>query len=52
MSELHPLPIGTDRITTGEEIVICAPFDGRSSGGSRRRDRTRSMPRSRQPGLR
>jgi acyl-CoA reductase-like NAD-dependent aldehyde dehydrogenase len=32
MSELHPLPIGGDRVTTGEEVVVEAPFDGRELG--------------------
>ncbi len=32
MSEMHPLPIGADRITTGEEITIYAPFDGAELG--------------------
>jgi acyl-CoA reductase-like NAD-dependent aldehyde dehydrogenase len=32
MSELHPLPIGSDRVTTSEEVVVEAPFDGRELG--------------------
>jgi acyl-CoA reductase-like NAD-dependent aldehyde dehydrogenase len=29
---LHPLPIGTERVTTGEEVVVRAPFDGAELG--------------------
>jgi acyl-CoA reductase-like NAD-dependent aldehyde dehydrogenase len=32
MSELHPLPIGAERVTTAEEIVISSPFDGAELG--------------------
>jgi acyl-CoA reductase-like NAD-dependent aldehyde dehydrogenase len=32
MSDLHPLPIGDDRVTTAEEIVITSPFDGAELG--------------------
>ncbi len=32
MSELHPLPIGGERITTADEIVIRSPFDGAELG--------------------
>lgn len=32
MSDLHPLPIGTERVTTGDEVVVRAPFDGRELG--------------------
>ena len=32
MSELHPLPIGSERVTTGDEIVIRSPFDDRELG--------------------
>lgn len=32
MSELHPLPIGSERITTDDEIVIRSPFDDRDLG--------------------
>jgi acyl-CoA reductase-like NAD-dependent aldehyde dehydrogenase len=32
MSELHPLPIGSERVTTGEEIVIRSPFDNSELG--------------------
>src|SRR3954468_8952939 len=32
MSELHPLPIGSERVTTDEEVAILAPFDGRELG--------------------
>jgi acyl-CoA reductase-like NAD-dependent aldehyde dehydrogenase len=32
MSELHPLPIGSERVTTGDEIVIRSPFDGADLG--------------------
>jgi acyl-CoA reductase-like NAD-dependent aldehyde dehydrogenase len=31
-TELHPLPIGSDRVTTSEEVVVEAPFDGRELG--------------------
>lgn len=31
-SALHLLPIGADRITTGSEIPVVAPFDGRELG--------------------
>jgi acyl-CoA reductase-like NAD-dependent aldehyde dehydrogenase len=32
MSELHPLPIGAERVTTDEEIVIRSPFDDHEIG--------------------
>jgi acyl-CoA reductase-like NAD-dependent aldehyde dehydrogenase len=32
MSELHPLPIGAERVTTDEEIVIRSPFDNHEIG--------------------
>jgi acyl-CoA reductase-like NAD-dependent aldehyde dehydrogenase len=32
MSELHALPIGTERVRAGDEIVVRAPFDGRELG--------------------
>ncbi|MGZ4801267.1 MAG: aldehyde dehydrogenase family protein [Acidimicrobiia bacterium] len=32
MSELHPLPIGSERVTTDEEIVIRSPFDNQELG--------------------
>lgn len=28
----HPLPIGADRITTGDEIVVASRFDGHEVG--------------------
>ena len=59
MSELHPLPIGSERVTTGDEIVIRSPFDGTELGrvpkggpdevdarGARRRDGARTASRS------
>ncbi|MGZ6980479.1 MAG: aldehyde dehydrogenase family protein [Acidimicrobiia bacterium] len=32
MSELHPLPIGSERVTTDDEIVIRSPFDNQELG--------------------
>lgn len=32
MSELHPLPIGSERVATREEVVVKAPYDGRELG--------------------
>jgi acyl-CoA reductase-like NAD-dependent aldehyde dehydrogenase len=32
MAELHPLRIGADRVTTGEEAVVRSPFDGAELG--------------------
>ncbi|MGZ6962717.1 MAG: aldehyde dehydrogenase family protein [Acidimicrobiia bacterium] len=32
MSELHPLPIGSERVTTDEEIAIRSPFDNQELG--------------------
>ena len=48
MSDLHPLPIGADRVTTGEETIVRVPVRRRGARpGARRRGRTRSTPRSR-----
>ena len=32
MTTLHPLPIGSERVTTDEEVVVRAPFDGKELG--------------------
>ena len=32
MSGVHPLRIGSDRVTTAEEIVVVSPFDGHEIG--------------------
>ncbi len=32
MTTLHPLPIGSARVTTDEEVVVRAPYDGKELG--------------------
>jgi len=32
VADVHPLPIGADRITTNDEIVVASPFDGHEVG--------------------
>src|SRR3954471_17417365 len=32
MADLHPMRIGAERVTTGEEAVVRSPFDGAELG--------------------
>jgi len=32
MTDVHPLPIGTDRVTTSETIAVLSPYDGAELG--------------------
>jgi acyl-CoA reductase-like NAD-dependent aldehyde dehydrogenase len=32
MTKIRPLPIGSERVTTGEEVVVRSPFDGAELG--------------------